>query len=109
MPSKEFPVSVLQNSVKMTLEPPSGLKMNMLRTFEALDVKEMADMAKPDTFKKLLFGFVFFHAVVQDRRKFGPIGWNIPYEFTNEDFKVTRKQLKLFVEEYDAVPFKVMN
>ncbi len=37
MPTQAFPVSVLQNSVKMTLEPPSGLKQNVLGTYEALD------------------------------------------------------------------------
>jgi len=57
----------------------------------------------------LLWGFCFFHAIVQDRRKFGPIGWNIPYAFTNEDLMVSRRQLKIFIEEYDLVPFKVLN
>lgn len=109
MPSKAFPVSVLQNSVKMTLEPPSGLKQNVLGTYDALDWKEVEESTKPDAVKRLLFGFCFFHAIVQDRRKFGPIGWNIPYAFTNEDLMVSRKQLRIFVEDYAEVPYKVLN
>lgn len=64
MPSKAFPVSVLQNSVKMTLEPPSGLKQNVLGTYEALDWKEVEETTKPEILKPLLFGFCFFHAIV---------------------------------------------
>jgi dynein heavy chain len=45
MPNKDFPVSTLQNSVKMTLEPPTGLRLNILRTYEALDVKDFEDIA----------------------------------------------------------------
>lgn len=109
MPNKSFPVSILQNSVKMTLEPPSGLKQNVLSTYESLDVEEFESCSKPHVFKKLLFGFAFFHAIVQDRRKFGPIGWNIPYAFTNEDLTVSRRQLKIFIETYEEVPYKVLN
>mmetsp|Transcript_11712 Transcript_11712/g.17857 ORF Transcript_11712/g.17857 Transcript_11712/m.17857 type:complete len:183 (-) Transcript_11712:952-1500(-) len=93
----------------MTLEPPSGLKQNVLGTYEALDWKEIEESTKPDPIKRLLFGFCFFHAIVQDRRKFGPIGWNIPYAFTFEDFDVCRKQLKNFLDEYEIIPFKVLN
>jgi len=64
MPNKDFPVSTLQNSVKMTLEPPSGLRQNILRTYEAIDVKDFEDCTKPEVYKKLLFGFSFFHAIV---------------------------------------------
>lgn len=64
MPSKEFPVSVLQNSVKMTLEPPKGLRANLLRSYAMLDNKILNDSSKPENFKKLLFGFCFFHAII---------------------------------------------
>ena len=89
--SPKFPVAILQNAVKMTMEPPSGLKTNLLQNYEAMDNKMLNDCEKPAEYKKLLFSFSFFHAIVQDRRKFGAIGWNIPYAFTFEDFDCCRK------------------
>ena len=109
MPTPYFPISVLQNSIKMTLEPPTGLKLNLLRSYENMDDNELNDCKKPEAFKKLLFGFCLFHAIIQDRRKFGPIGWNIAYEFTNEDLGVCKKQLKTFLDEYEEIPYKVLN
>lgn len=109
MPSPKFPVSALQNSVKMTMEPPTGLRSNLLQTYELFDDKLLMDCKKPNEYRKILFAFSFFHAIVQDRRKFGAIGWNIPYAFTFEDFDVCRRQLKIFLDDYDTIDFTVLN
>jgi dynein heavy chain len=108
MPTAAFPVSILQTSVKMTMEPPSGLKSNLLQTIGNFDNQQLNDSAKPDAYKKLVFAFAFFHAIVQDRRKFGAIGWNIPYAFTFEDFDVCKRQLKIFCDLYETIPYQVL-
>lgn len=69
----------------MTIEPPTGLRANLLLSYTRIDEKEFESCKRSEEYKTLLFGFCFFHAIVQDRRKFGPIGWNTPYAFTNED------------------------
>lgn len=88
----------------MTNEPPKGLKANLLKSylgdpisdmrfFEGCrgDAKEGKDEAEGERkqahWEKLLFGLCTFHAVVQERRNFGALGWNIPYEFNDSDLR----------------------
>ena len=93
MPAESFPVQVLQNGVKMTSDPPSGLRANLIRSYSALSDELLKESKPPKIFKTLLFGFCYFHSAVQDRRKFGPIGCNIACGFTLEDLQVCRQQL----------------
>ena len=44
----------------------------------------------------MVFGLCFFHAVIQERKKYGPLGWNIGYEFTTNDRDFALDNLRLF-------------
>ena len=71
MPSTTFPVPVLQNGVKLTNEPPKGLRVNLMRSFSGFSEEFFASAApsKRDAWQRLVFGIAFFHAVVQVRRR----------------------------------------
>ena len=67
MPCPHFPASVLQSSLKLTSEPPTGVKANVARTYADMTEGpfESSCPSKPVAWKKLLFSLTFFHAVVQ--------------------------------------------
>ncbi|KAG5489970.1 hypothetical protein JKF63_00089 [Porcisia hertigi] len=108
MPNAHFPVAVLQNGVKMTNEPPKGMQANVSRSIAAYSGEFLESCQKPKELKKLFFSMCFFHALVQERRKFGPLGWNIAYEFTSGDLACCAAQIKMFLDKYAEVPYTVI-
>ncbi|XP_063217340.1 dynein axonemal heavy chain 1-like [Bacillus rossius redtenbacheri] len=112
LPSPHFPISILQNSAKMTVEPPRGIQANMLRAYtnHVPDFRGFMESEDPKapSFRLLQFALCLFHSVCLERRKFGALGFNIPYEFTDGDLRICLSQLKMFLLEYDDVPFKVL-
>ena len=113
MPSKAFPVSILQNGVKMTNEPPKGLRSNMMAAYYIYNDEFMDHKTNEAEWKKMLYAMVLYHACIQERRKFGPLGWNIPYEFNDSDKEINVLQLRELIEqsaENEAeIPYEVIS
>uniref|UniRef100_A0A3Q3IZZ6 Dynein, axonemal, heavy chain 1 n=1 Tax=Monopterus albus TaxID=43700 RepID=A0A3Q3IZZ6_MONAL len=108
LPSDKFPVSILQNGTKMTIEPPRGIKANLQKTYLRLTNDFISSSTKITNFKSLLLSLCLFHGIALERRKFGPLGFNIPYEFTDGDLNICISQLKMFLDEYQDIPYKVL-
>lgn len=107
-PIDEFPIGLLQKSFKVVTEPPDGLNLNMVRVFSSLSDDQLEKDCIHYAYKPLLFTLCFFHAVLQDRKKFGKIGWNIVYDFSESDFTISQRLLATYLGKlsvHDQIPW----
>merc|ERR1719311_156871 len=101
MPSDAFPMGILQRSLKVVTEPPEGLKLNMKQSYAKISDADL-ESCDHTSFRPLMYVLGFFHAVVQDRRKFGRIGWNVAYDFNESDMLVSARLLLMYLQKaYD--------
>jgi dynein heavy chain len=83
-PNPKFPIGLLQMGIKITLEGDVGVKAGMKSSFSWI-TQELLMASKRPEWAPLLYSICFLNSIVQERRKFGPLGWNIPYEFNYAD------------------------
>lgn len=91
-PHDEFPISLLQRSMKIAQEPPRGIKANMVRLFSNQS-KEFTKCADDKSFRKAVFGLAWFHTILTERKKFKTLGWNVNYSFNDSDYTVCEDSL----------------
>ncbi len=109
MPVEHFPASVLQAAVKHTTESPAGVKAQLYNAFVGMGPDEFVSRSKPREWRSLLFGLTLFHAVVQERGKFGSLGWNVQYRFNTSDLEMSKSTLRSFLEKRESIPWDALD
>ncbi|CAD8148668.1 unnamed protein product [Paramecium octaurelia] len=114
MSTPAFPQQLLMDAVKMTKDPPKGVKDNIQQIYlnqnSSKNEKKFYESCgeKTQEFKQFYLALCYFHAIVRERRRYGPVGWNITYDFNDSDFRISIRQLKQMLMDYQEIPFTAL-
>jgi len=97
-PTPNFPIQLLQNCIKMTAEPPKGLKANIVRLMNNTTEESFNRVNETQKYRKLFFSLCWFHAILLERRKFKMLGWNVMYDFNDSDFDISENILAIYLD-----------
>ncbi|XP_039595259.1 dynein heavy chain 9, axonemal [Polypterus senegalus] len=100
-----IPQGILENSIKITNEPPTGMHANLHKALDNFNQETLEMCSRENEFKSILFALCYFHAVVAERRKFGPQGWNRSYPFNTGDLTISVNVLYNYLEANAKVPY----
>ncbi|RZC33924.1 Dynein heavy, DHC N2, AAA 9 and/or MT domain containing protein [Asbolus verrucosus] len=92
----KLPVNLLRAGRIFVFEPPPGIRANLLRTFSTVPASRM--MKPPNERARLYFLLAWFHAIVQERLRYSPLGWAKYYEFNESDLRVACDTLDTWID-----------
>lgn len=80
----KVPRTLVRMSQVFVFEPPAGIKASLQRTYTTVLDTARSDKS-PVERSRLHFLLSWFHAIVQERLRYTPIGWSKQYEFNESD------------------------
>jgi dynein heavy chain 1 len=78
-----IPVNILRQSRIIMNEPPPGIKANLVDSLRSIPPNRLSQ--GPAEKVRLYFLLAWFHAVVQERLRYVPLGWSKSYDFNDSD------------------------
>ncbi|RXW18442.1 hypothetical protein EST38_g7401 [Candolleomyces aberdarensis] len=78
-----IPVNILRQSRLIMNEPPPGVKANLVDSLRSIAPTRLSQ--GPAEKVRLYFLLAWFHAVVQERLRYAPLGWSKVYDFNDSD------------------------
>eukprot|EP00927_Polykrikos_kofoidii_P041032 TRINITY_DN34968_c0_g2_i1.p1 TRINITY_DN34968_c0_g2~~TRINITY_DN34968_c0_g2_i1.p1 ORF type:complete len:3218 (+),score=730.51 TRINITY_DN34968_c0_g2_i1:1253-9655(+) len=100
-PSNGIPIGILERSIKLTNEPPQGVLANLRRSFALFSKEDFED--RDPKVKSILFALCHFHSLMLERKKFGPMGYNMKYPFAAGDLRDSAQVLYNYLEGSTSV------
>lgn len=67
-----------------------GIKANMKYLYSNMTEEKFNICKNKDKYKRVIFAIAFLHSLLNGRKLFGPYGWNMEYNFLNNDFEVSK-------------------
>ncbi|XP_066487525.1 dynein axonemal heavy chain 11 [Tiliqua scincoides] len=101
-----LPQGILENSIKIINEPPTGMLANLHAALYNFDQDTLELCSKEQEFKSIFFSLCFFHTCIAGRLKFGPQGWNRRYPFNVGDLTICVNVLYNYLEANTKVPWE---
>jgi dynein heavy chain 1, cytosolic len=90
------PSNLLRLGRTFVIEPPPGIKANLLRTLSVIPTSRMNK--QPNERSRLYFLLAWLHAIIQERLRYVPLGWSKSYEFNESDLRCALDTIDCWVD-----------
>lgn len=101
----KLPIEIPLNCSKMILENNENVRADLLTCFALLS----DEFFQSETAIRLSFSIGLFHSIILQRQKYGSVGFNCPYDFTDNEFRLISTVIQPYLEnDVDSIPFNYL-